>query len=194
MPETTTPAPDAGAVEARTEVEVYAAYTGPVRYSRDRCGWVVHTTNGYRGALATDPDATWVRARFSETLDTLARVTAERDELIAERDRLAAEREADAKLAAYGLAVLRLWHYDEDRYDLDGGDVQEIAVQAGVVAAVRRATPCGEHCACAEVSQRGETVDCLVIAPDVLARLNDAARQANAALAAPTTTQHGGTD
>lgn len=54
-----------------------------------------------------------------------------------------------AKLARYGLAVLKAHRAPHGPFDIDGGDLQEMATKAGVLEERPVTEPCGEDCACA---------------------------------------------
>lgn len=51
------------------------------------------------------------------------------------------------KLAAFGAAVLRE-HRSEGGCDIDGGQLERMALAAGVLEARRVVEPCGPECAC----------------------------------------------
>lgn len=72
-----------------------------------------------------------------------------------------------APLVAFALAVLKQWHGDGERGDIDGAWLQETALAAGVCRKEIRATPCGERCACAEFSGHGEALECIPIVDEV---------------------------
>lgn len=79
--------------------------------------------------------------------------------------------ETDDKLIAFALEVLRRWHGDGARGDIDGGDLQDIAVKAGVCTPEFRTTPCSEMCPCSDFTYNGEQTECCPIAADVFARM-----------------------
>ena len=72
--------------------------------------------------------------------------------------------EATEKLAAFGAWALVAMR-DDVGTDLDGGDAQEEAERLGLLATVRVAEPCGEHCRCAEYDDFPQ--DCLRYAPGI---------------------------
>lgn len=76
-------------------------------------------------------------------------------------------REVDliARLARFGALVLVA--YENDREDIDGAHVQDLALRSGVMVHEDRVTPCGEDCACAEYLDDGEAMCCALI-PDAL--------------------------
>jgi hypothetical protein len=61
-----------------------------------------------------------------------------------EAKKLEAERDL---LRAFAQAVMVEW---PETYDLDGGDLQDIAVKHGLLKTLEVTEPCGEHCFCAE--------------------------------------------
>lgn len=56
------------------------------------------------------------------------------------------------KLRAFAKAVMDVWPMG----DLDGGDLQEIAVRHGMLKPETRHEPCGENCSCAEYADAQE--------------------------------------
>jgi len=78
---------------------------------------------------------------------------------------------AQKKLADFGLAVIEATR--EELGDLDGGELQEMAVMAGVLAPVHATEPCAEECRCAEYDDFPQ--ECFRYPPDVRAAI-DAAR------------------
>ena len=70
-------------------------------------------------------------------------------------------------LITFALAVLRAWHHDGDRCDVDGGTLQELALSSGVCVALERQAPCGTPCPCHDAMGDAGTVSCIVIRPDV---------------------------
>lgn len=74
----------------------------------------------------------------------------------------------DEKLAAFGLRVLEQWQRGE-WMDLDGGDLHAVALETGVFAVERRATPCGPGCECAEYER--PTAECVGLVEDVWQRV-----------------------
>jgi hypothetical protein len=66
---------------------------------------------------------------------------------IAERFLSAAREEASCGLRSFAQKVVRA---SQEGYDVYGGDIQEWAVEQGLLAPVKVVEPCGEDCACAE--------------------------------------------
>lgn len=75
------------------------------------------------------------------------------------------------KLAKFGAAVLLAHRNDGEPGNLDGGDLQEMAVKHGVLEERQVTQPCGEGCACAAVTEFPTT--CYFVADDVRPLLKD---------------------
>ena len=88
---------------------------------------------------------------------------------IQEIQRLADVQEAHDKLARFGAAVLKACRIPEIG-DLDGGDLQDMALKAGVLETRTVTEPCGEGCTCADYD--GFPLDCHFM-PDPVAALVD---------------------
>lgn len=78
---------------------------------------------------------------------------------------------AQEALAALGASVLRQWHNEGERGDLDGGWIQEEAARLGVLVPVERTEPCGDTCVCAEYADPPFT--CYEIRGDIWYALHD---------------------
>ncbi len=58
--------------------------------------------------------------------------------------------EATERWAEFGRRIMAE-HKVDHGCDVDGGTIQDIAVELGVLQVVEVTEPCGDHCACAEV-------------------------------------------
>ena len=79
--------------------------------------------------------------------------------------------DAQQALQAFALAVLKQWHGDGERGDLDGAWLQDAAEEACVCVETERVTPCGPVCGCAEAETRGGWAVCMPIHADVFAMM-----------------------
>lgn len=59
------------------------------------------------------------------------------------------------QLRGFARRVMEVWPHG----DLDGGELQEVAVAAGLLRPEERCTPCGENCGCAEFYAADEISD-----------------------------------
>lgn len=93
--------------------------------------------------------------------DRVAKVRAEYDERTrnrAKRERQESATEALAKLGAWVLQQSR-----DDFGDVDGGSIQDKAIELGLLEAIKVSQPCGELCRCAEYDDFPQT--CLRLTP-----------------------------
>lgn len=74
------------------------------------------------------------------------------------------------QLATFGARVLMQHHGDGERGDVDGGWLQETAVESGVMTKETKTVPCGERCACGDFVYHGETTECVPISNFALVR------------------------
>ena len=74
------------------------------------------------------------------------------------------------QLATFGARVLMQHHGDGERGDVDGGWLQEAAVESGVMTTETRTVPWGERCACGDFVYHGETTECVPISNFALVR------------------------
>ena len=88
---------------------------------------------------------------------------------IEEIQRLADVQEAHDKLARFGAAVLKACR-DPQAGSLDGGDLEQMALEAGVLVTRTVTEACGEGCVCADYG--AFPLDCH-FAPDPVATLVD---------------------
>lgn len=94
----------------------------------------------------------------------------------------------DAVLARFGAYALMAYQ-EHDREGLDGDELQEWGVAAGVFVESRLVVPCGdgERCICAEYWDRGETATCyrIPLAVHERARALEAARGPDTPMVVP---------
>lgn len=62
---------------------------------------------------------------------------------------LTAEELTQAELTRLRRLAVRLAHVAWDGGGLDGGEIQQMLVEAGALVPIRVTEPCGEHCDCA---------------------------------------------
>lgn len=74
------------------------------------------------------------------------------------------------QLATFGARVLMQHHGDGERGDVDGGWLQETAVELGVMTTETKTVPCGERCPCGDFVDHGETTECVPISNFALVR------------------------
>lgn len=74
------------------------------------------------------------------------------------------------QLATFGARVLMQHHGDGERGDVDGGWLQETAVESGVMTKETKTVPCGERCPCGDFVDHGETTECVPISNFALVR------------------------
>lgn len=98
----------------------------------------------------------------------------------AARDALLAHYAAVEQLAVFGAKVLMQHHGDGERGDVDGGWLQETAVESGVMTTETKTVPCGEHCPCGDFVSHGETTECVPISNFALVRQLAATRPTEA--------------
>jgi len=79
--------------------------------------------------------------------------------------------DAQHALQSFALAVLKQWHGDGERGDLDGAWLQDAAEEACVCVETERVTPCGPVCGCEDYEGDGQTVQCMPIRDDVFAMM-----------------------
>lgn len=60
-------------------------------------------------------------------------------------------------LRGFAVDVLNIWSMD-----IDGGDIQDLAVKHGLLKETTRTEPCGEDCACSECADIGEWRDGII--------------------------------
>lgn len=84
------------------------------------------------------------------------------------------------QLATFGARVLMQHHGDGERGDVDGGWLQETAVESGVMTTETKTVPCGERCACSDFVYHGETTECVPISNFALVRQLAATRPTEA--------------
>lgn len=74
------------------------------------------------------------------------------------------------RLRAFARRVLQVW----PEGDLDGGELQQAAVEAGLLVPEQRCAPCGEHCQCVEYHGHDGMVEeftCYRLAPSLISIL-----------------------
>lgn len=76
-----------------------------------------------------------------------------------------------AKLARFGLRVLKA-HRLNDCADVDGGSLQDMAVEAGALERREIPAPCGENCACAWAGASFPT-DCYFVPEEIQPLMKD---------------------
>jgi hypothetical protein len=86
------------------------------------------------------------------------------------RAALVAHVEGVEQLATFGARVLMQHHGDGERGDVDGGWLQETAVELGVMTTETKTVPCGERCPCGDFVDHGETTECVPISNFALVR------------------------
>lgn len=84
------------------------------------------------------------------------------------------------RLATFGAKVLMQHHGDGDRGDVDGGWLQETAVESGVMTTETKMVPCGARCPCGDFVFHGETTECMPISNFALVRQLAATRPTEA--------------
>jgi hypothetical protein len=78
-------------------------------------------------------------------------------------------------LARFAIEVLKQWHGDGERGDIEGAWIQETAQRIGVALTEERLTPCGEVCPCRDFAGSNEVVPCAPIRDDVFALMQNLA-------------------
>lgn len=91
-------------------------------------------------------------------------------------------------LVDFALAVLRQWHGDGERGDIDGAHLQEMAVKAGVCREEQRTTPCGDLCPCGEFVGHGEVTECVPITSAVFALMRESQEKSHPVMPTDLTT------
>ena len=99
-----------------------------------------------------------------------AHVVAMKAQLDTARAALLAHVAGVEQLATFGARVLMQHHGDGERGDVDGGWLQETAVESGVMTKETKTVPCGERCACGDFVYHGETTECVPISNFALVR------------------------